>query len=45
MIKKKYVDPEFEFIRISISNQLLSVSGSIKTGEEDVPDIPIEIDD
>lgn len=45
MIKKKYVNPEFELIRISISNQLLSISDSNKTGEGDVPDIPIEIDD
>lgn len=44
-MKKKYSDPEFELIKLDISNQLLAVSDSPQTGEGDVVDVPIEIGD
>lgn len=42
---KKYVTPEMEKIRLSVSYDVLSVSTSSKTGENDVPDVPIDIGD
>lgn len=44
-MKKKYIDPEFELLKLQISNQLLAVSDSNKTGEGDVGDAPIDIGD
>lgn len=44
-MKKKYIDPEFELVKLKINNQLLAISDSNKTGENDVSDAegPIEL--
>lgn len=44
-MKKKYIDPEFELMKLQISNQLLTISDSNKTGESDVGDVPIDLGD
>ena len=44
-MKKKYIDPEFELIKLQLSNRLLAISDSNKTGEGDVGDVPIELGD
>lgn len=43
-MKKAYIDPEFELIRLKINNQLLAISDSNKTGEGDVGDAEGELD-
>ena len=37
-MKKIYIDPEFELVKLKINNQLLAISDSNKTGEGDVGD-------
>ena len=37
-MKKKYIDPEFELVKLKINNQLLAISDSNKTGEGDMGD-------
>lgn len=44
-MKKNYVVPEVERLSLNLSMDVLSVSTSSKTGEGEVPDIPIDIDD
>ena len=44
-MKKKYLDPEFELIKLQLSNRLLAISDSNKTGEGDVGDVPINLGD
>jgi len=43
-MKKKYIDPEFELVKLKINNQLLAISDSNKTGEGDVGDAEGEIE-
>ena len=35
-MKKLYIDPEFELVKLKLKNQLLAVSDSPQTGEGDV---------
>ena len=44
-MKKKYLDPEFELIKLQLSNRLLAISDANKTGEGDVGDVPIDLGD
>ena len=43
-MKKKYIDPEFELVKLKINNQLLAISDSNKTGEGDVGDAEGQIE-
>ena len=43
-MKKKYIDPEFELVKLKINNQLLAISDSIKTGENDMGDAEGQIE-
>ena len=37
-MKKTYDSPEFELVKLKINNQLLAISDSNKSGENDVSD-------
>lgn len=43
-MKKIYIDPEFELVKLKINNQLLAISDSNKTGEGDVGDAEGQIE-
>lgn len=44
-MKKEYLEPEFDLVKLKITNQLLAVSDSNQTGEGDVGDAPIDLGD
>jgi len=44
-MKKRYITPDFEMVKLIINNQLLAISDSNQTGEGDVHDEPIIIGD
>lgn len=41
-MKKSYIAPDMEHIEFKIGFDVLSISTSSKSGEDDVPDVPLD---